>query len=93
MKVSYLDDIERHGFAVFEDFVDSETLEHLLQELAIARIDKCLTRSPRNTQVWPVGHVSDSLLETTAGNSHLPSQKRWRYGNETPSSSLITCRG
>lgn len=44
MKVSYLNDIERHGFAVFEDSLNSETLELLFQELANARIDKVQSR-------------------------------------------------
>ena len=44
MKVSYPDDIERHGFAVFEDFVDYEALDLLFQELANARIDKVKSR-------------------------------------------------
>ncbi len=44
MKVSYPDDIERHGFAVFEDFVDYETLDLLFQELANARTDKVKSR-------------------------------------------------
>lgn len=42
--MSYLDDIESHGFAVFEDFVNSETIELLFQELANARIDKVKSR-------------------------------------------------
>jgi hypothetical protein len=60
MKVSYLDDIERHGFAVFEDFVDSETLEHLLQELANARID--MVESQRGGKSFGIVYESALLL-------------------------------
>ena len=38
--MSYLDDIEHHGFAVFEDFVDSENIDFLLRGLPNFRIGK-----------------------------------------------------
>ena len=42
--MSYIDDIESHGFAVLEDFVDDQTLDLLFQELANASIDKVKSR-------------------------------------------------
>jgi ectoine hydroxylase-related dioxygenase (phytanoyl-CoA dioxygenase family) len=40
MKVGYVENIERHGFAVLENFVGSETIDLLLKELANPRIDE-----------------------------------------------------
>jgi Phytanoyl-CoA dioxygenase (PhyH) len=36
---NYIDQIAREGFAVIEDFLDSETVDSLIRELAKARID------------------------------------------------------
>lgn len=82
--MSYLDDIERHGFAVFEDFIDHDSLEHLLQELANARIDN---QAHISMAAWT--HVRFSTGNTTANGGV---QKPWAYGNSASSSSLITCR-
>ena len=36
--MSYIDDIERDGFAVFPDLIDAKTIRSLLSELANAKI-------------------------------------------------------
>ncbi|HET9711933.1 MAG TPA: phytanoyl-CoA dioxygenase family protein [Pyrinomonadaceae bacterium] len=40
VKVNYIDDIAREGFAVIEGFLDSETVDSLIRELAKAKVDE-----------------------------------------------------
>ena len=37
--MSYIDDIERHGFAVFQDLLDAESIQSLLSEFENAKIN------------------------------------------------------
>src|SRR5829696_5679931 len=40
MRRTYIDDIARNGVAIHEGLIDSETIDSLLRELAVARIDE-----------------------------------------------------
>lgn len=73
LKTSYVDDIARHGFALLEDFLDSETVYVVLQALANAKIDN--VESQRAGMAFGIRNLLNAVPFTRglANNSSLRS--------------------